>query len=357
VSNPELLPVTKLNRIIARLTRETDRKLYQCIIPPGLEELRVQIAQRALNHGCHFSPNDIVITSGATEAVGMCLHAVCNPGDIVAIESPMYFGTLQSLEVHGLRALEIPTHQREGISLEALKFAIEHNPIKAVVVISNFNNPLGSCMPDAKKKELVEMLDSCDIPLIENDISGEIYFSDRRPITAKSFDKKGLVMLCSSFSKDISGGLRIGWVAPGRYKSEMEWNKFTLNAATTTLSQMAVAEFLTNGGYDHHLRSIRREYARNVNLLSQAVTQYFPSETRITRPGGGSVLWIQLPANIDSLVLYKLALKEGITIAPGYIFSATNQYTDFIRFSAAAWSYPIERAVEKLGAVVGDMAK
>lgn len=357
VANPEYLPVTRLNRIIARLTRETGGKLHKCVIPPGLEELRVQIARRSLNCGCHFSPDDIMVTSGATEAIDMCLQTVCNPGDIVAIESPMYFGTLQSLEMHSLRALEIPTHQRQGISLAALKSAIEHNPVKAVLAIPNFNNPLGSCMPDDKKKELVEMLAKCGIPLIENDIFGEIYYTDQRPRTAKSYDKHGLVLLCSSFSKDISSGLRVGWVAPGQYKAAVEWHKFTANAATPTITQMALAEFLESGGYAHHLRRIRREYARNINLLSQAVSRCFPPETRITRPSGGFVLWLQLPGNIDALELYKRALQNGITIAPGHLFSATGQYTDYIRLSAAAWTYPIERAVEKLGEISGEMVK
>ena len=355
--NLELLPTERLNRILSRLARRSGKEAHQYELPPGLEELRVQIAQRSLGFGCRFSPNDIIITSGGVEAIDLCLHAVCKPGDIVAIESPMYFGTLQSLEVHGLRALEIPTHQRDGISLDALKFAIEHNPIKAVLTISNFNNPLGSYIPDEKKKELVELLAAHDIPLIENDVSGEIYFTEKRPFVAKSYDKKGLVMLCSSFSKDISPALRVGWTAPGRFKNELEWLKLTSSTAVATLPQMAVAEFLESGGYDHHLRSIRREYANNVNLLSQAVTRYFPSETRVTRPSGGFVLWVQLPENVDSLELYTLALKNNITLTPGYLFSPTNQFSNFIRLNAAAWTYPIERAVERLGEMVADVAE
>jgi DNA-binding transcriptional MocR family regulator len=305
--------------------------------------------------GCQLSSNDIVITSGGTEAIDLCLHAVCKPGDIVAIESPMYFGTLQIIEVHGLRALEIPTNPRDGISLEALQFAIEHNPIKAVLTISNFSNPLGSCIPDEKKKELVQLLTRYDIPLIDNDVSGEIHFTEKRPHVTKAFDKKGLVMLCSSFSKDISPSLRVGWVAPGRYKSVVEWLKFTLSASTATLPQMAIAEFLDSGGYDHHIRRLRREYANNAAMLSQAVTRNFPAGTRVTRPSGGYVLWVQLPESVDSLELYSLALQGGITITPGYLFSPTNQFQNFIRLNAAAWNRPIERALEKLGGLVNDL--
>lgn len=354
--NLELLPTERINRILANLARSANPGTHRYELPPGLEELRVQIARRAVQSGCQFSPNDIVITSGGVDGIHLCLYAVCKPGDIVAIESPMYFGTLQLLEVHGLRALEIPTNPREGISLGALQFAIEHNPIKAVLVISNFNNPLGSCIPDEKKKDLVELLAKHEIPLIDNDVSGEIYFTDKRPMVTSAFDQKGLVMLCSSFSKDISPTLRVGWVAPGRFKNQVEWLKFTTSVATSRLPQMAIAQFLESGGYDHQLRRIRREYASNVALISQAVIRVFPSGTRITRLSGGFVLWVQLPENVDSLELYALALKNNITITPGYLFSPTNQFSNFIRLNAAAWNYPIERAVRRLGELVIELS-
>lgn len=354
---PQLLPTERLNRILASLARQPDLDIHQYMFPPGLEELRIQIAQRAVHAGCSVSPNDILVTSGCIDGIDLCLHAVCRPGDIVAIESPLYFGTLQTLEVHGLRALEIPTHPRDGMSLDALKFAIEHNPIRAVLTISNFNNPLGSCIPDEQKRELVELLAHHEIPLIENDVSGEIYFGDKRPSVCKAYDKKGLVMLVSSFSKDISPGLRVGWVIPGRFRAELEWLQFTISAAAPTLPQMAVAKFLESGGYDHHLRSIRREYARSVDLMTDAVMRYFPPGTRLTRPSGGFVLWVQLPEKVDSLELYKTAIQGGITLTPGYVFSASNQFSNFIRLNAAAFTYQTERAVERLGEMIYALAR
>ncbi len=350
--NLDLMPIDQLNKIILKLSRQASHEMHQYCLPLGLESLRLQIAKRAIHSGCHLSPNDILITSGCTEAIDLCLYAICRPGDIVAVEAPMYFGTLQSLEVHGLRALEIPTDPRTGIGLDALKFAIEHNPIRAVMVSSNFSNPMGGCMPSEKKKELVELLARHEIPLIDNDISGEIHFTEKRPEVTKSYDKKGLVLLCSSFSKDISPALRVGWVTPGKYKNEIEWLKLTNSIATPTLSQMTVARFMESGKYDYHLRRLRRSYASNVTLMSQAVMRYFPPETRVTRPSGGFVLWVQLPDKVDSLELYKEALKGGVTITPGYIFSPTNQFYGFIRLNAANWSYTIERALDHLGSMV-----
>ena len=346
-----------INRIIAKIVRRQGVDTHQYQFPPGLEVLRIQIARRMVSAGCNFSPGDILITSGGTEALDFSLHAVCRPGDIVAIESPCYFTTLQMLETHGLRALEIPTHPRDGISLGALEFAIEHNPIRAVIVISNFNNPLGSQIPDERKKALVDLLAKHEIPLIENDVCGELYFGEKRPLVCKTFDAKGLVILLSSFSKDISPGLRLGWVAPGRYSSEVEWIKFTLSASSPTLSQMAVAEFLEGGGYDQHLRRIRREYARNVELMSDAVMRYFPESTRLTRPSGGFVLWVQLPESVDSLELYTMALQGGITLAPGHLFSATYQFSNFIRLNSATFDYSTERALERLGRMIFELQK
>ena len=354
IPNTELVIPAKLNRIMASIARKTEHSYNTYDIPPGNEALRVQIAQRAVGIGCSLTPADVVTTSGCLEAFTLSLRAVCKPGDTVAIESPMYFGVLQVLESLDLRALEIPTHPRDGISISALKFAIEHNSIQACLVLSNFNNPLGSCIPDENKQVLVELLTDHEIPLIEGDVCGELYFSGPRPSVCKAYDRKGLVLLCSSFSKDLVPGYRVGWVAPGRFKATIEWLKYTTNVATATLPQVAIAKFLESGGYDHHLRSIRKLYAGFVSQLSQAVMRYFPQGTRVTRPNGGIVLWVQLPDYADSLELYKQALQIGITLAPGYIFSATHQYKNFIRLNAAWWSYETDRAMRRLGELVAE---
>ncbi len=360
IPNTELMIPTRLNRIMASLSRQVKYDYNTYDFPPGNEALRIQIAQRAVGLGCNITHADVVTTSGCLEAFTLSLRAVCNPGDTVAIESPMYFGVLQVLESLNLRALEIPTHPRDGISLSALRFALEHNPIQACLVLSNFNNPLGSCIPDENKQALVELLGRHEIPLIEGDVCGELYFSGVRPSVCKAYDRKGLVFLCSSFSKDLVPGYRVGWVVPGRFKSTVEWLKYTTNVATATLPQVAIAKFLESGGYDHHLRSMRRLYASFVSQLSQAVMRYFPEGTRVTRPNGGIVLWVQMPDYVDSLVLYKQALQSGITLAPGYMFSATDQYRNFIRLNAASWSYETDRAMERLGTLVaqqGDVGK
>ncbi len=353
--NPENLPVDKLNRILSTISRRNKFQGISYDFPPGCEKLRVQLAQRAMKAGCSLSPDQIVITGGCLEAVMLSLRAVCKPGDTVAIESPIFYSLLQVIEMLGLKALEIPTHPQTGISLSALLHAIEHNPVHACLVISNFNNPYGSCMPDVKKKELVEILAEHDIPLIEDDVYGDLAFSGDRPGVAKSHDQKDLVILCSSFSKTLAPGYRVGWVAPGRFQEKIERLKAVSNVATATLPQLAIAEFLANGGYDHYLRKVRGIYERQSSLMAQAVQRYFPVGTEVNSPSGGFVLWVEMPEYIDSIKLYEQTLRMGITIAPGLIFSASRKYRNYIRLNAAYWSEKIETCIATVGELASGM--
>lgn len=357
IPDPEHLPIDRLNRMLSTEARRHRIQSVSYEISPGCEKLRVQVARRMVSAGCTLTPDEIVTTCGCMEAVNLALLALCRPGDTVAIESPSYYNFLQALELHGLKALEIPTHPRDGMSLDALRYALEHNTIRACLVCTNFSNPLGSLMPDDKKRELVELLAAHGIPLIEDDLNGDLSFSRERPRVAKSYDKNGLVLLCSSFSKTLAPGYRVGWISPGRFQSEIERLKGILTIADATPPQLAIAEFLANGGYDHHLRSLRRIHARQMCLMGQAVGRYFPKETRVTCPVGGFVLWVEFPAYVNSLILYEQALKAGITIAPGPVFSAKQKYRNCIRLNAGYWSERIERAIETLGQLAAAMER
>ena len=349
---PELLPTERINRILARIARENPAATHTMGLPEGMLELRTQVARRTLELGCALQPEDFVITSGCAEAIHLALQATCRPGDLVAVESPAYFGILQALEAQGLRALEIPTHARDGLSLDALSFALEHHPVRAVIAVTNYSNPLGCCMPEENKRALVDLLARAQVPLIEDDIYGELAFHGPRPGVAKLYDHQGLVLLCSSFSKDISPSYRVGWIAPGRYRARVVQLKMATNIATAMLPQLAIARFLESGGYDSHLRTIRRAYAQKVTQMVQGVLTHFPAGTRVSAPAGGFVLWVQLPGEVDSLALYQRALAAGITVAPGYIFSAGDKYRHFIRLNAAYMNFAGERALARLGELV-----
>jgi DNA-binding transcriptional MocR family regulator len=351
--SPDLFPLQSLNRTMAAVSRRWPAAAHSYDVPPGCPALRVQVARRAMEAGCILSPDDIVTTSGATEGLNLCLRAVTKPGDIVAIESPTFFGILQIIESLGLRVCEIPTYPREGVCLDELTERLDCCRVKACVFTLNYSNPLGSCMPDAKKKKLVEILTERKIPLIEDDIYGNLTFGAHRPGTAKAFDKEGWVMLCDSFTKTLSPGYRVGWVAPGRFASRVQFLKFVNTSATASLPQMAVAEFLQNGGYDHHLRRIRRFYAAQMQQVSESIAKYFPPGTKATHPTGGMCLWVELPQQADAMEIYRKALACGISIAPGPLFSAKQKFSNFIRLSCGnPWSDAIEKALRTLGNIV-----
>ena len=357
----ELLPVALLNRVMASASRRACAAALQYPHPAGCEALRRQLARRSFEWGRDLGADDFIITTGAMEAVSLSLRAVTKPGDVVVLESPTYFGLLQAVENLGLRALEVPTHATTGMDLEHLQLAIRKNRIAAVLAVPSFNNPLGSCMPAENRQQLVDLLGQHNIPLIEDDIYGDLPFPPgKRPRTAKSFDRNGLVLLCGSISKTLAPGWRVGWVVPGeRYRDKIEQLKTSSTIATAVRPQLAVAEFFRDGGFDRHLRHMRHSFASQVQRIAEAVSESFPPNIRVSRPQGGFVLWIELPLSVDAMKLHTHALARGISIAPGALFSARPmQFANFIRLSCGMpWSPKIEQALSTLGRLVKQLSR
>ncbi len=353
VISPELLPLKQLASIMRSLSRNRMAEIISYGSPLGHEELRIQISKWMLGVSNDISPEKIVITAGCVEAMSVSLRAVAGPGDTVAIESPIYSDILHIVEDLKMMALEIPSDPKSGLNLNALVKALDQNEVKALLCVPNFSNPLGAVMPDANKKKLVEIMTERNIPIIEDDISGDLDFSDKRPVTLKSFDKEGLVLYCSSFSKTLSSGLRVGWVVPGRLFEKVLRYKRNNNVASPTLNQMIIAEYLKTGGYGRHLRLLRRELKKQVYNTSLAIARSFPRGTKITSPSGGFLLWVQLPKKVDGLELFHNAMEHQISIIPGTIFSAGHKYRNYIRISCGyPWSESLQAGIDTLGRLI-----
>ncbi|WP_372986647.1 PLP-dependent aminotransferase family protein [Marinobacter sp.] len=351
IPHPDYLPVRQIQQSTLWAARRGLETLDYAF--PGKESFRRQIAQRMAAIGVPVTPDDILATNGAQEAIILALRAVTQPGDIVAVESPSFPGILQALEVVGLRVIEIPTHPSEGLSLEGLELALEQWPLKACVVVTNHSNPMGARMSDERKKQLVSMLAAADVPLIEDDIYGDLYHTGERPRPAKAFDRADNVIYCSSFSKTISPGLRLGWMIPGRHMASARQHKYFVNLATSSIPQLAVAHFLEQGGYDRYLRSARQHYREATERMRSAVARSFPEGTAVSRPQGGFVLWVQLPEGVSGTEVYQRARAENINVAPGLMFSTTNKFDNCLRLNGGnPWTGTIEKAVARLGALV-----
>lgn len=342
------LPGGALRRIAARIIRREHNETLNYQAPPGDRLLRQQIARRLGMTGAYVSPDDILITSGGMEALNLCLRTLCRPGDAVLVESPTYFGILQCLENLGLRALEIPNNPVGGIDPDHVRAAIKRVRIAAALLAPNFNNPTGSLTPDAAKLEIVRLLAAAEIPLIEDDVYGDLAFDSARPSVLKAYDRHDNVLTCGSISKTVAPGYRVGWIVSRRHRDPLIQCKLTTSLANSTLEQRIVGEFLRSG-FDRHLRKLRGVLTKQVGLFSETVLRHFPTGTKVSKPGGGYVLWIELPG-VDCLQLTHRALQHGISISPGTIFSATGAYQNFIRINCGLeWSPAVEQAIKFLG--------
>ncbi|MEJ6077927.1 PLP-dependent aminotransferase family protein [Vibrio sp. 1-Bac 57] len=312
--------------------------------------LREQIVKLATYSGCALHPDDLVITSGCQEGLSVCLRSVTEPGDIVAVESPSFYGSMQAIKTANLKAIEIPTNAESGLSLEALELALEQWPIKSILVTPTCNNPMGYSMPEAAKKRLYQLAQSYDITIIEDDIYGDISYQSPRPKSIKSFDEDGRVLLCSSFSKTVAPGIRVGWIAPGRYRDKVTHVKYVSSSMCPTLPQLAIADFIKGGGYERHTRKVRLLYKQGRDHLIQCIKQHFPSDTRISYPEGGYILWVELNKRYDAVKLSTQCKQGSVRIAPGILFSATGKYRHCMRLNfSEKTELEREQGIKQLG--------
>jgi len=358
VPDVKILPSVVVEKAIVKMARL--ERLNICCYESyarGNLELRQQIAKRMALLGCQLNVDDIVITNGCQEALLLTLKAVTVPGDFIAIESPSYYGLMQIIEHMGLQAIEVPTDPVAGISLDALQLAMEHWSIKACLVVSNFSNPLGASLSDTNKKALTSLCRKHKVALIEDDIYGDLAFGNQRPSVCKRFDEK--VIYCSSFSKTLAPGLRVGWVASKHLAPTIGQLKFMSSMSCPTIVQYALADILSGGKYDRHLRTMRIQLAKSMHELILAIERYFPANTRITQPQGGYVLWVELPLenliskSFDTYELTLRLLEEKIAITPGKIFTTTQKYKNCLRLSSGGyWTPRKEKALKRVGELI-----
>lgn len=356
VPAPEMLPLAMLNKAMMQALRElpANGTYYEQVI--GNEHLRRQVARWSLNWDSRLSEQDLITTAGCMNAISYCLMALTKRGDTIAVESPAYFGTLRLLNSLGLKVLELPTHPETGVDPGDVRKALQKHDIKACLFVSNFSNPLGYCMPDENKKELVELLAFHGIPLIEDDLYGDVYFGKKRPKSCKTFDEEGNVLWCGSISKTLAPGYRVGWVAPGKYYDQVKRLKLYHSITSASPEQAAIANFLATGRYEYHLRKLRQALHSNSLQYIRAINDYFPEGTRVTHPQGGFILWVELDAGIDTYQLYQEAILHKISIAPGAMFSLQDRYQNCMRLSyGMPWTPQLDRSLKKLGTIVKEL--
>ncbi len=349
--DPSLLPWRRVRQHVTDIARKYPQWSATDDLPPGDPELIRQIALAHMRGGLDVDPSQIVVTGGATEAINLCLQAVANPGDTIAVESPLFYLMRQAIDRMRMRAVEVPTDPRTGIDLAALADLAKRQRLDACLTMPNFQNPMGFSMPDDAKQALVRLAEAHDMPLIENGVYNQLHHGAKPPATLKSFDRKGLVLHCSSFSKCLTSATRVGWAIPGRYRDKVESLKILSGLSTSAITQMAIARYLARDNWEHHLRGVRQQLAQRMAIMRASVLRLFPAGTRVSEPTGGFILWVELPPQVDSLALYKAALESAITVAPGRFFSQ-NLSRNCIRLNCSyPWTNRLEAGIRQLGCI------
>ncbi len=352
-----LLAARCLSKVLRATVQEYPQESVLLDDPLGNQELRRQIAVRCMEIGTVVSPDEIMITSGAMDSISLLLRVLTRPGDAILVQSPTFMVYLQMVELMGLRAIEIPSCSQDGVSLDLVAKAIDDYNIRACLFITNYHVD-GSLMSDEKKRELVELLRKRRIPLIEDDVYGNLFFGERRPTKCKNFDTEGLVATCSSISKTVSPGYRIGWVIPGKFMEQVRQVRDMAGIVPSTPAQMALGEFMRKGEFERHLKPLRQRLSRAMSALYCSIGHHFPEGTCASRPSGSMNMWVRLPRQVDSSELFFKARKQGILVVPGSILSFSDTFKNYIRLnSKGIWDEQSEDAVALLGELVRDMAR
>ena len=342
--DPSLFPQQDLARTLSKVTQSLPTTFASDNLPPGNPGLRKAISQRYAKVGLSVSPDEILITSGAMESLNLALELLTEEGDYVVIESPAFYGALQAVERLKLKAIAIATDPQSGMDLEALEDVLKQYPVKVCWLMSRHQNPLGCSMSKENKERLYGLLKSHDVSLIEDDVYQELYDKGDTSVPVKYFDEDGRVLHCSSFSKSLIAGYRVGWIAAGKYTLELQKLQLMSTLSTSVPMQMAIAEFIRSLKYERHLKGLRKQLAERKEVMYHLLRHSLPESVKVNYTSGGYFLWLELPAEVDATELYFQAIDKGISIAPGSLFSSEQNYSHFFRLNA---SYPCTQEVRK----------
>ncbi|MFT6902602.1 MAG: DNA-binding transcriptional MocR family regulator [Colwellia sp.] len=347
------------DKTLARLMRSVLSRVSEKAVSYGPingdPKLRLNLAFRYQEQGVSVNHEDLIITNGAQEALSIALQCVAERGDIIAVESPCYFGLIELIESLGMKALEVYTCTEDGVCVVELAKVIKQHAVKVCLFSSAISNPLGSMMTDKQRQAMVKLLEKNDIVLIEDEVYSDLYFTEHRPVSAQLYSEKGLVLTCSSFSKTAAPGYRVGWLLPGKFEEKAKRIKRAQSCSTSMLQQWTLSDYLMSGEYDRHLQVLRKTLRYNCERMRALIAEHFPEQVCISKPKGGSVLWVRCRSHVDTSQFFKQAIAQGVNFAPGEVFSPSGKYKNYMRISyGVQWSEKIDQAIQVLGQLVYD---
>jgi DNA-binding transcriptional MocR family regulator len=352
----ELFPVDEVNRHFRRILRNPkgSKGADTASFTQGDPALREAIARRYVEHGIALSARDIVLTAGGMHALNLCINILTKPGDIVLIETPGMFPVFTALEHRGLRAIEIPYSSRHGLDPDQFEYLTDKHDIRACILMPTHQFPTGVSTPESAVRRIVDVARRKNLPIIENGGYMDLQYGKVCAPTLKRFDESGLVLQIGSFSNTLAPGYGIGWLVPGRFQEKIMQMKFASNLISGGIFQRAVADYMQSGNFNRHLRNLRAKLQARMEHGMALMAKYFPPGSKVTKPSGGFMVWVEGPQSFDSVAACRAALARGVGLPPGPVFSAHEAFRNYIGLNL---SFPWTSESEARLKVVGDLIR
>jgi len=346
--SPSNIPLLALKQSIKRSVQRDDNFIHSYSDPQGEHELRRAVAEHFNANGFPLKTEELFISGGCMDAVRTALLVTTKQGDTVAISSPCFNGLLKLLSSMSRKVIEIPCNS-DGMDLEQLEEKFKNKEIKAALISSSYMNPHGISLSVAQKEKLAFLANKHRVPIIEDDIYSELGHDNTFPLPIKYWDTKGYVLWCSSVSKSLASGLRIGWCSAGQYLPACVDICATEHLGQNRLLQLSLADFLNSGQYKKHLKSIRKTMLVNACAYRNLLLDNLPKGSAVSAPNGGLVLWVQVP-DLNEPKLRAFTQKHQIDIRFGAQFTTRKLYRDCFRLNIG-WElsemHDPERTVEQ----------
>lgn len=362
--SPESFPIDALAALSDEIFKISPVEALQYSVTDGYMPLRKFISERQkrlFNIGKSTAANDsyddsTIIVSGGQQGIELACKVFCNEGDAVICENPTFIGALNAFRSNGAQTVGVEL-ENDGINTVQLEKTIKNTPnAKLIYVIPNFQNPSGITTSLEKRKEIYRIAKKYGIMILEDNPYGELRFAGNDVPSIKSFDDDGIVIYCSTFSKILSAGMRVGFViAPDEVASKMVVSKQTSDVHTNIFFQMLCYKYMTQYDLEAHIKKIQGIYKHKCSLMISALEEYMPDTVKFTRPEGGLFIWCTLPQNISSEKYIQEATARNVRIVPGITFNCdANAPSDSFRLN---YSTPSDEHIVKGIKILGELAE
>lgn len=348
-SSPEMFSKEKMQYVLNEVSKEIDSLGYEG--PTGVLSLREEISKYLKTIDIDAPANSILIVSGALQAIQLIAMGLLQRDSTVFVEKPSYLYSLQILQTLGMRRIGIPIDE-EGLICDMISSQLNKNKASIIYTIPNFQNPTGHVMSLSRRKELIDLCTQEKLPVVEDDVYGELWIDKPPPQSLKSLDESGNVLYIGSVSKTLSPGLRIGWVVgPETVINRLADIKMQMDYGSSSLSQLTVAKWFETGLYNEHLVEMRSALEKRRDFTLTMLEHYFKEIATWQKPQGGFFVWIKLNSPISLYKVFEEALRKNILFYPGYVYDVTPN--NYLRISYSYATYDdLEIGLRELASII-----